>query len=353
MKKMNKLLTLAAIASVALAGCSKNDMPEVPATDAQIRFGAEALTVETKAPFEGEISGSNELKARIIGSKTSNDYSDIYKDADEAEAKGDVTFTDNGTTESGFSTGVKWPALTSTTVFFRGFYPGSTTWTTEATKASAAVDGKTDLMLAPQISGSQQSVVTEGNPLLFKFSHLLTKLHVKVVGNASTASEWGNIVKISLSKAVNADPVNKVEYTYADESTAFSGSVETPFYQAAIAADKSVSYTDDAFEGLSYVIPADGTATLAGYSLVAPVTAVDGSGGVKDEFTLNITTTEGTATGGKDIAINLKGTDGKDFTGSTAGKKFDITIQFRTAGQITATATVTDWVDGGSGNGQM
>lgn len=351
---MNKLLTFATIASVALAGCSKNDMPEVPGnTDAHIRFGAEALTVDTKAPFEGVISGSNELKAWIIGSKTTNDYSDIYKDTNNAEAKGDVTFTDNGTTESGFSTGVKWPAVTTTTVYFRGFYPGSTTWTTEAIKATADVDGKTDLMLAPQISGSQQTVVTDGNPLLFKFSHLLTKLHVKVVGNASTADEWGDIVKISLSKAVNVAPANKVEYTYAGESTAFSGTVETPFYLAIMAADKSVSYTDNAFAGQSYAIPADGTVTLAGYSLVAPVTAVAGSGDVKDEFTLNITTTKGAATGGKDIAINLKGTDGNDFTGSTAGKKFDITIQFRTAGQITATATVTDWVDGGSGNGQM
>lgn len=350
---MNKLLTFATIASVALAGCSKNDMPDVTGADAQIRFGAEALTVETKAPFEGVISNSNELKALIIGSTKPNDYAVIYKDGNGAEAKGDVTFTDNGTTESGFSTGVKWPSDATTPVHFRGFYPGSTTWTTEATKASADVDGKTDLMVAPEISGSQQTVVTDGNPLLFKFSHLLTKLHVKVVGNASTANEWGNIVKISLSKAVNVDPANAVEYTYNGESTAFSGTAETPFYLASTAADKSVSYTDNAFAGQSYVIPADGTVTLAGYSLVAPVTAVEGSGDAKDEFTLNITTTKGSATGGKDIAINLKGTDGNEFTGSTAGKKFDITIQFRTAGQITATATVTDWVDGGSGNGQM
>lgn len=349
---MNKLLTLATIASVALAGCSKNDVPDVTGADAQIRFGAKALTVETKAPFEGVISSSNTLKAQIIGSKTSNDYSDIYKDGSGAVAQGDVTFTDNGTTESGFSTGVKWPSVATTTVHFRGFYPGSTTWTTEATKATASVDGKTDLMVAPEISGSQQTVVTEGNPLLFQFSHLLTKLHVKVVGNASTADEWGNIVKISLSKAVNVDPANAVEYTYNGESTAFSGTAETPFYLAS-ATDQSVSYTDNAFAGQSYVIPADGTVTLAGYSLVAPVTAVEGSGDAKDEFTLNITTTAGDATGGKNIPINLKGTDGNDFTGSTAGKKFDITIQFRSAGQITATATVTDWVDGGSGNGQM
>lgn len=351
---MKKLLTLSTLAALALAGCNNdNDNVPAPAGNDVIRFGAKALTVDTKAPFEGVISGSNELKAFIIGSVTSNDYTTIYSDAGGAKAEGDVTFTDNGTTESGFSTGVKWPGVVSTSVYFRGFYPGGETWTTGATTASASIDGKTDLMVAPQISGSQQSAVTGGNPLLFQFSHLLTKLHVKVMGNANTATEWGNIVKISLSKSLNATPKSSVTYTYGGESPAFATDAETPFYLASMAADKSVSYTDNAFAGQSYAIPADGTATLAGYSLVAPVTAVAGSGDVKDEFTLKVTTTAGSATGGKEVAINLKGTDGADFTGSTAGKKFDVTIQFRSSGQITATATVTDWVDGGSGNGQM
>lgn len=349
---MKKLLTLSTLAAIVLASCNNdNENVPVPVGNDVIRFGAKALTVDTKAPFEGVISGSNELKAFIIGSTTSNDYTTIYADAGSAKAEGDVTFTDNGTTESGFSSGVKWPNVSSTSVYFRGFYPGGETWSKTATTASASIDGKTDLMVAPQISGSQSTVTSD--PLLFQFSHLLTKLHVKVMGNANTATEWGNIVKISLSKSLNATPKSSVTYTYADESPAFATEAETPFYLASMAVDKSVSYTDNAFASQAYVIPADGTATLAGYSLVAPVTAVAGSGDVKDEFTLNVTTTAGSATGGKEVAINLKGTDGADFTGSTAGKKFDVTIQFRSSGQITATATVTDWVDGGSGNGQM
>lgn len=345
---MKKLLTLTVLTTITLAGCNNDESPSVPETSAgQIRFGAQAMTATTKAPFEGTISSSNTLTAYVIGSGTSNSYGTIYKDAKSVEAKGAITFTDNGTTQSGFSTGVEWPAVESTTLYFRGFYPASSAWNAEENSATASVDGKTDLMNAPEISGSKTS--TETTPLLFKFSHLLTKLHVKVLGNATTADDWGQIAKIELSKAVNQVPANLLTYTYEGEGFVFSGSVETPFYK--VTDGESVSYSDDAFDGMTYDIPT--TSTLAAYALVAPVTGVAGSGNEKDEYTLKVTTTKGTAVSGKEVAINLQGTDGKDFIGSTAGKKFDITIQFLKAGQITATATVTDWVDGGSGSGQM
>lgn len=345
---MKKLLTLATLATIALASCNNDESPAVPETGADlIRFGAQALTVNTKAPFEGTISSSNTLTAYVIGAQASNSYGLIYADTDAAEAKGDVTFTDNGVTQSGFSTGVKWPASTATAIYFRGFYPAGSVWNAAATSATASIDGKTDLMNATEISGTKASVVA--TPLLFKFSHLLTKLHVKVQGNAATAKDWGKITKIELSKAINQIPANQLTYTYAGDVATFAGSLVTPFY--AVTDGASVSYSDEAFAGMSYDIPT--TSTLAAYALVAPVTGVAGSGDAKDEYTLKLTTTAGSATTGKEVAINLQGLDGKDFTGSTAGKKFDITIQFLSEGQITATATVKDWVDGGSGNGQM
>ncbi|WP_455637423.1 fimbrillin family protein [Parabacteroides sp.] len=348
---MKKLLTLATLATIALASCNNdNDNVPVPTGDDLIRFGAEALSVNTKAPFEGVISGSNTLTAHILGTANSGNYAaaSIHQDAAGAKADGMVTFNDNGTTESSFDTGVKWPTGSSDKVYFRGYYPAeSSVWNVGANSAEATIDGKTDLMNAPEINGSKSSVAV--TPLKFKFSHLLTKLHVKVQGNAATADDWGNIVKIELSKAVNVVPSNLLTCTYAGEVISFSGTQTIPFYVAT--GTDAVSYTDDVYAAQDYVVPT--ASTLVAYSLVAPVTAVAGNGGANDEYTLKITTTKGAASSGRDVAINLKSTDGKDFVGSTAGKKFDITIQFLSEGQITATATVTDWVDGGSGTGQM
>lgn len=346
---MRNLLTFAALATMTLASCNNDNdnMTPAPAGDSQIRFGAQAMTVETKAPFEGTISGSNTLTAYAIGAQTSNNYAMLYTDTDGAKASGDITFIDNGTTQSGFSTGVKWPDGTATTLYFRGFYPAGEIWTEKGTFATAVVDGKTDLMSTTEISGTKQSVTA--TPLIFKFSHLLTKLHVKVQGNDKTAKDWGKITKIELSKAVNAVPANQLTYTYAGDVVEFTGSAVIPFHVATDGA--TVSYSDEAFVGMNYEIPT--TSTLAAYALVAPVTGVAGSGAEKDEYTLKITTTGGTATNGKEVPINLQAVDGKDFIGSTAGKKFDITIQFLSEGQITATATVKEWMDGGSGNGQM
>ena len=344
--KMNKYYALAAFASLALASCNNDDNVDIPLSAGhEIRFGAQTITADTKAPFDGTISATNKLTAHIIGSETTNNYTTIYKDDDSAEAKGDITFEANGTTEYGFSSGVKWKDA-STTLYFRGFYPAGSIWTLANTSATASVDGKTDLMLAPEVSGQQGD-----GALNFAFGHLLTKLHVKVIGNATTATDWGTISKIELSKALNANPKATVSQTFSDPAASFSGTGTIPFYLATEDGD-NITYTDDALDGKTIDIPATGSAVLTGYSLVAPVEAVVGDGDVKDEYTLKVYTSV-KATAGKEVAINLKGTDGSDFVGSTAGKKFDITIQFRGEGQITATATVTDWVDGGSGNGQM
>ncbi len=344
--KMNKYYALAAFASLVLASCNNDDNVAVELPQGQeIRFGAQTITADTRAPFDGTISSTNKLTAHIIGSETTSNYATIYTDNAGAEAKGDITFEDNGTTEYGFPSGVKWKDGT-TTLYFRGFYPAGSVWTIAAgASAMAAIDGKTDLMLAPEVSGQQAD-----GALNFAFSHLLTKLHVKVVGNATTAADWGDITKIELDKALNASPKNSVSQTFSDPSATYTGSATAiPFFQAT-EADSKITYTDDALTGKAVSVPA--TPELVAYALVAPVDAVDGSGDVKDEYTLKVYTSS-KATDGKPVAINLKAMDGTDYAGSTAGKKFDITIQFRGEGQITATATVTEWEDGGSGNGTM
>lgn len=350
---MKKFLTFATLATFALTSCNNdNDVPVTSDADGpEIRFDAQALTANTKAPFEGDISDSNKLTARVVGSETTNNYGTLYTGGNKAD--GDITFADQGITQCGFPAAVHWPSEGSKMLYFLGFYPGGDAWTVEETTATATVDGKSDLMITPEISGSSTSVTSA--PLSFKFIHLLTKLHVKVVGTAAAADAWGTITQIELSKAQKTDPAETVTLTYTAEggSAVFtSTAMETiPFYKASVSGTESevVTYNNEVFSGIA--IPA--TPTLVAYSLVPPVDARAGSGDEQDEYTLKITTSKGAGATGKEVTINLRGTDSTDLVGITSGKKFDITIQFSGVGEITASATVTDWVDGGEGSGDM
>lgn len=348
---MKKFLTFATLATFALTSCNNdNDVPVTSDADGpEIRFDAQALTAKTKAPFEGEISSSNELIARVVGSEASNNYGTLYTGGN--IANGDITFADQGITQCGFPAAVNWPSEGSKMLYFRGFYPGGTVWTINETEATATVDGKSDLMGTTEISGSSTSVKTV--PLHFGFTHLLTKLHVKVVGTAAAATAWGTITQIELLKTQKTDPTETVTLTYASGVAAFTSNViaTIPFYKASVSGTESevVTYTDESLSAIS--IPA--TPTLVAYSLVPPVEAKAGSGDEQDEYTLKITTSKGAGTAGKEVTINLRGTDKNDLVGYTNGKKFDITIQFSGVGEITASATVTDWVDGGEGSGNM
>lgn len=348
---MKKFLTFATLATFALTSCNNdNDVPVIVGADGpEIRFDAQALTAKTKAPFEGEISGSNELIARVVGSETSNNYGTLYTGGN--MAKGDITFADQGITQCGFPAAVHWPSEGSKMLYFRGFYPGGTVWTISETEATATVDGKSDLMGTTEISGSSTSVKTV--PLRFGFTHLLTKLHVKVVGTAAAATAWGTISKIELLKTQKTDPTETVTLNYAEGSAKCSSTTEgtIPFYRASVSAaeSKEVTYTDESLSAIS--IPA--TPTLVAYSLVPPVIAVKGSGDETEDYTLKITTSKGEGVSGKAVTIDLLDTGLNQLVGDTYGKKFDITIQFSGVGEITASATVTDWVDGGEGNGEM
>ena len=74
------LISLLAVAAMA-AGCSKNDggdpAPE-PAGGKPIAVCGKALTVSSKAPFEGTIGGANTLTALVLGSQTDGNYTTAY-----------------------------------------------------------------------------------------------------------------------------------------------------------------------------------------------------------------------------------------------------------------------------------
>lgn len=310
----------------------------------EIMATSKALTIETRAPFEGQIADGNNLTAVVLGSTTSGDYTETTP----RYCDGEMTFADN-TTAASFATPQYYP-VSDATIFLCALYPTALAdWKDIATKAKYTFDGKTDVMAAAEVSG-KKSTAMAGTVPSFTFNHLLTKLIVKVKAeNEAAQNVWGDITGITLVKAMNGDVFDTAEVTLATGAattgTAFSNPAADgmAFYRIDAAA-----YTDNAVDDADNKIALTTTAEEVAYSLVAPITAENG---VK-HFTLSVDTKLGETVTTKEVSFDLyKAKVGEEdpavFSGDTQGKAFEITLTFK-ATEIVATATVTDWVKGGN-----
>ena len=336
-----KRLFVSLLAVVAMASCSKNEPvtgSDVPTDGVEIMAKSVARTIETKAPFEGEIGDNGSLTARVLVSATSGNYTTTYKDDN-------MTFADNGTTQVGFATPAYYPADGSM-LYLCGLYPADQNWQNPTTSADYIFDGKTDIMAAAEVSSSKTEAQAGTYPVL-AFKHLLTKLVVKAVAADQAAIDaWGNVTEIVLTQAGGAAPYTKATVTLADGTaatgTAFATTAASfPFYTIT-----SGTYDDVAFTGQTCALAT--TAADIAYSMVAPVTAT-GTG----DFKLKITTQKGSETAlENEVTIDLKDTASSAFTGDTQNKSFVITLTFK-ATEIQAKATVGAWEEGGSAGAEI
>ena len=340
-----KKLYVPVLALLTLASCSKSELANRPVVEndmVEIMATSKALTIETRAPFEGQIASDNILTAVVLGSTTTADYTTRYCD-------GTITFADD-TNAKGFDTTPKYYPVSDATVYFCALYPTALAdWKNIATTAKYTFDGKTDVMAAAEVSG-KKSTAMAGTVPSFTFNHLLTKLIVKVKAHDEAAQNvWGDITGISLVKANNGDVFDTAEVTLATGAaatgTAFSNAAADgmAFYRIDAAA-----YTDNAVDDADNKIVLTTDAVEAAYSLVAPIIAENG---VK-HFALKVDTKLGETVTTKEVSFDLyKAKVGEDdpavFSGDTQGKAFEITLTFK-ATEIVATATVTDWVKGGN-----
>lgn len=294
-----KRLLLFIIAFAILTGCSKNAYHEtLDGNDpVEIRLASPALEISTRKPFEGEISIDNKLASLVLTSSTESDYTTTL-------ANGVMTFT--GSDVVGYDTPAYYPADNST-VYLCGLYP-ATGWGSFGTTAQYTIDGKSDVMSAPQVSTIKSSAQTGSYPAL-AFSHLLTKLDIKVIAESETAaSAWGNVTEITLTKALSESPATVVTVTLGSGTVQFSGSGSLNCWDDSDNAVLNHSLTTDV-RNLCYV-------------LCAPVIAT----GAKD-YTLTIKTENRSA--GTDVDLDLKTMEGVPFSGSTQGKAFEITLTFK------------------------
>lgn len=343
-----KKLYVPVLALLTLASCSKSELANRPVVEndmVEIMATSKALTIETRAPFEGQIASDNTLTAVVLGSTTTADYTTRYCD-------GEMTFTDDNTTAASFATPQYYP-VSDAPIYLCALYPTALAdWKDIATKAKYTFDGKTDVMAAAEVSG-KKSTAMAGTVPSFTFNHLLTKLIVKVKADGDAAvGVWGDITGISLVKANNGDVFDTAEVTLATGAattgTAFSNAAADGMAFYRIDATATPAYTDNAVDDADNKIALTTMAEEAAYSLVAPIIAENG---VK-HFALKVDTKLGETVTTREVSFDLyKAKVGEEdpavFSGDTQGKAFEITLTFK-ATEIVATATVTDWVKGGN-----
>lgn len=266
---------------------------------------------------------------------------------------------------------------TAPPVYFVAMYPRSgdfkddagngLNWTTPSEgefagrTASYTFDGRQDVMFASKVSGQYDiehegaggsSIVTEVPDL--RFRHLLTLFTVKIeafresgVSLYDIQSAWGKVLELRIQQWNTSgwtEDTNTLTIKLSDGSVTYGEP------------DKQ-KYTTFYNTGLDTKFPAeDGGFTLidtpqeVAYTMCAPKEAVEG---VVHEYELTIVTKrEGQAEKETVIPIDLKDDSG-DFTGSPAGKQFEISLKFKKSRAVAVVASIDEWKTGGQGNADI
>lgn len=365
---MKKVILMLAVA--AMASCSKSDVESRPDLNIKLRSNAVEAVAGTRV-YEGQIAAANTLTAKVMASKTSKQYgANLYAD-------GTMTFSDN-TTAVSFDTGATgstfYPA-NGDNVYLFGLYPSDAAWTVENDNSgfTCTIDGKTDIMVAPELTTSKADAPSSYKQ--FVFDHILTRLDVSVIAeNQAAIDAWGEVTGIELTDVASSStaytqPNNtcKVPVTYAGTDISvqaanrptYSGGttgVTIPFYYYdATATTVADQYTTDLVDATNTItLPnADNSesALRAAYSVIAPITIKS-----LKAFKLKVTTTmaDGTVITKNGVAVDLVDDPNDSIVnnGLTAGKYYSITLTFKST-DIKASATVNDWVEGVEGTGDV
>lgn len=332
------------VAVLGFAACTpenENPMGDVTGGD-EIKLTMKSLSIDTRAPFTGQIAEQNALLARVLCSDKSDDYTNEVDDRDNGFINFTVAATNTGFCQfDGTEIGKFFPQGVST-VYLCGLYPNpkETFWTNNGTTATCTFDGSDDVMYAPEVTTVKNGAV--GN---LAFTHQMTKLEVKVqAADAASATAWGDITSLTLTgiqtedNTVAAANVNSVATVdLAAGTTSFGTPVASlPFYGM----KDATTYTNTVVNTLTL---SETPATNAvAYTICEAITA---DGGTDNEFQLAITTEN--RPDPTYILVNLKGAgDATDYSESTAGQSFTVNLSF-SATEIFATASVKEWTPQG------
>ncbi len=268
---------------------------------------------------------------------------------------------------------------TAPSVYFVAMYPRSgdfkddagngLNWTTPSEGkfagkiASYTFDGRQDVMFASEVSGQYDidhegaggsSIVTKVPDLTFR--HLLTLFTVKIeafresgVSLYDIQSAWGKVLELRIQQW-NPSGWREDTNTLTVDLSNSNGNVT-------YADPVKEKYTTFYNTGLDTKFPAeDGGFTLidtpqeVAYTMCAPKVAV--GGGVHEYELTIVTKREGQDEKETVIPIDLKDDSG-DFTGSPAGRQFEILLKFKKSRAVAVVASIDEWKTGGQGNADI
>lgn len=342
-----KKIFLTMFVAATLVGCTKSEINQVSGEGVEIALRSDivdASEVVSRAPFEGAVSADNRLEARVVTSEVSGFTSFIANGT--MEFNGEVA-ANYKQLEPGSSS--KFPTNYGNTkpVYLYGVCP-ATGWTINNAVAEYTFAGNEDVLVAGKVSTTQQDVI-DGAYETLRFKHALTRLEVKLSAASLTVAPVlvGDVTAIKLVGSTAAPVKNKVSANYAsDLALTFSppaSATSLDFYGVSLGADGKKAYTDTPFSAYELTsVP-----TLVAYSLVAPVEATSA---IIEEYFLEITTTDNVV---NRIAVDLIGKDNNKFVGSTAGRSFTVSINFKSTEQIAVDAVVEDWDEQGEWKGEV
>lgn len=382
MKK--SILSLLAVA--AMVSCTQNDM-DLKGSDEQveIKLKSTALSIDaaTRAPYEGPISASAPLKAKVLLSSVGASNGD-YSSANTSLVVDTIIFEDVKTNSAtfGFVNPQYYPVNPATKVALVGLYPAKAAFAPSSAMSSYAsttyditVLGNEDLMVAPEVQTKKSDVVgvTAGSEVYptLDFQHLLTRLDMKVVAKDSAAYKaWGKIKEIAIIKtgnaalknviSVNLTPSTTPGVTYDPVAKITGSAASFPCY---VVNSVTSNYTDSILNGTDYtkniVLPvaADATspttiasdAKIVAYSMITPFNATTSA-----TIDLNIIT-ENSDPAGYAITVPLTldaSISSNPDEAAMRGKKIVVTLTFA-ATEIVARASVASWENGGTADGTI
>ena len=344
---MRKSITITIIAAALLAAsCTRVTIPE----GGKIYLSATLHDPQlAKSPFEGTApSPATPLSTIVLASTTRYNYPNTGLDG--TNDNGDVAVHAPARFQSSTSqllSGALYHPEKKPTVYFTSLHPQAG-WDITPTSATFQFNGSQDVMFAPETTGSYDS-----NPMPhLTYHHLLTCLKVKIGAESEDVSvAWGKIRNITIKSENGITVALDKDYTYEGCVSIGSNTTDMPFYRAG--SDTGISEG----EGLDIPYPLD-KAQYSCYTICAPVEAAkydeveyNLSGNIIriPEYHITITSDNRTIT----VPVDLRVANEDYYEGSTHGKLFTLNLSFLMGSNIAVTATVSDWVTGGTGSGDI
>jgi hypothetical protein len=347
--KIRLLLALTAIA-VLWCGCYNDEYDD---SSREIRASASAANVIVSQSTRQAITGDtfSGQDALVLATEVANDYSDL-------RCNGTMKF--DGSSAARYGTTVpgsdKYFPAPDPTVYLSGLYPASG-WSCDnsleisGTNATVTytVDGKTDIMYAPE-----KSATLNQTPPMLTFDHLLTLLKIQLEKVGSTTITVNSITLVGAVEAEVVDNVVVPSPLHTQCNVALNKEEGTPQVTFSLDETEPViteidcfkmvdgNYTDNEFTGQTLTQ----TPALPAYVLAPALKSTEV--GTNADYTFRVVFQIGT---GEPITavvpVNLT-TDNPEvnYDSDTAGYSFLITLIF-TGGDVAATAEIDPWDNGG------